>query len=287
MDSMTAFASLEEALPVGRLAWDLRGVNHRFLDISLRLPEGFRSIEVACRDRLKAALRRGKCELTLRFERDGAQAASLLVDESRLDDVLAACRGVAERWTGESRIDPLAVLAWPGIVVEPRSVSDVPGEAALALLDRVIEDFRACRRREGLQITAMIEARCERAMAEVDALRRAMPELMAAHRRRLESRLAELQAGFDEGRLEQEMAVLAQRSDVEEELDRIEAHIAEVRRLLAAAEPVGRRLDFLMQELNREANTLASKAVSLETTRAAVELKVVIEQMREQVQNVE
>ena len=285
MDSMTAFASLEEVLPAGRLAWDLRGVNHRFLDINLRLPEGFRAIEADCRERLKAALRRGKCELTLRFERAAAETASLVVDEARLDDVLSACRRVGERWPGESRIDPLAVLAWPGIVVEP--VTEVPTGAALALLDRVIEDFRAGRRREGTQIAALIDARCERAVDEVARLRRALPGMLAAHRQRLESRLSELQAGFDEGRLEQEMALLAQRSDVDEELDRIEAHVVEVRRLLGVEGPVGRRLDFLMQELNREANTLASKAVSLETTRAAVELKVVIEQMREQVQNVE
>ncbi len=286
MDSMTAFANLEESLPAGRLAWDLRGVNHRFLDISLRLPEGFRSIEAACHERLKAALRRGKCELTLRFERDGSETAALVIDEVRLADVLAACRGVAERWSGESRLDPLAVLAWPG-VVEPRVAAGVPTEAALDLLDRVLEDFCRCRRREGRQIATLIEARCERAVAEVGALRQALPELLAAHRRRLESRLSELRDGFDEGRLEQEMAVLAQRSDVEEELDRIETHVAEVRRLLAAEGPVGRRLDFLMQELHREANTLGSKASSIETTRAAVELKVVIEQMREQVQNVE
>ncbi len=291
MDSMTAYASLDEVLSSdgGRIAWELRGVNHRYLDLTLRLPEGFRPIEAECRRRLRSRLRRGKCELSLRYVPGPLAGRGLDIDEERLDAVLAACRRVADRWSGgDAGLDPLAVLAWPGIVADRAESADAEVQgAALEMLDRLVEDFRRCRRREGGQIEAMLERRCVALLDEVAALRRSLPDLLAAHRKRLEARLAELQGGFDEGRLEQEMALLAQRSDVGEELDRIEAHVGEVRRLLGVDEPVGRRLDFLMQELNREANTLASKATSIETTRSALELKVIVEQMREQIQNVE
>ncbi len=286
MDSMTAFATAEQGVPGGRLVWEVRGVNHRFLDLSLRLPEGFRGLEGRCREYLRQRLRRGKCELTLRYQHDDPAATDITLDEQRLEALLAVCQRL-QRCAEATQPDALTLLSWPGVIRENAPDSERLHDQVMALLVRLVDEFCRARATEGQAIAALLETRCHLLQDEVDRVRARLPALLAAQRQRLEDRLSALTAAFDADRLEQEMVIMAQRSDVAEELDRLEAHLVEVRRLCVSAEPVGRRLDFLMQELNREANTLASKSLSLATTQAAVEMKVLIEQMREQIQNIE
>ncbi len=286
MEGMTAFATAEMSLPEGRLLWEVRGVNHRYLDLSLRLPDAFRGIEGACRQYLRDSLRRGKCDISLRYLPDNVTSGAMSIDNERLDALLVVCHQLQQR-AGVAAVEPLALLSWPGVVKESLPLNSDSHAQAMALLAQVMKEFCRARAAEGAMIADLIAKRCTLLQAQVDQVRTVLPAVLMTQRQRLLARLEELNAGFDEARLEQEMVILAQRSDVAEELDRLDAHIAEVNRLRVLAEPVGRRLDFLMQELNREANTLASKSLSLATTAAAVEMKVLIEQMREQIQNVE
>ena len=285
--SMTAFARCEAADDLGRLAWELRSVNHRYLEVSARLPEELRALEPGVRERVAARVGRGKLECNLRYQPAEAGGAPVEVDETQLDRLLEACRVVERRLTPAARLSALELLRWPGVVREPQRDAGALMERALGLLEQALEELVSTRQREGAQIRELLLARSEAMSEQVTAVRARLPEVRARLREKLENRLAELPAPADPGRLEQELVFLAQRMDVDEELDRLEAHIEEVRRVLDRKEPVGRRLDFLMQELNREANTLGSKSSDADTTRASVELKVLIEQMREQVQNVE
>jgi len=285
--SMTAFARRETDLEAGNLCWELRSVNHRYLEIGLRLPDELRAIEAVARERINARLGRGKVDCNCRYKPVISGAIALDVDPGNLDRLLDACRLVADRLPQPAALSPLELLRWPGVVRE-RVVDNTPLIAgAMALLDETLEELLACREREGEQIRNMLLARCDAMAAQVGHVRTLVPDIRDGLRRKLESRLAELEVPVEPGRLEQELVLQIQKIDVAEELDRLESHIAEVRRVLAGDEPVGRRLDFLMQELNREANTLGSKSVVVATTNVSVELKVLIEQMREQVQNVE
>ena len=269
--SMTAFARVEGAGAHGTLSWELRSVNHRYLEPHLRLPEAFRDLEGAVREALRQGLSRGKVECTLRFAEENA-GQRLQVDENRARQLVAAAEQVAALIQQPAPLNPLEVLAWPGVLVADVADPQALNAAALQLFEQALGELK-----NGLDdITA-----------EVAALRGLIPEMLANQRQKIETRFAEMRAEVDPQRLEQELVLLAQKSDVAEELDRLATHVAEVRRVLKAGGAAGRRLDFLMQELNREANTLGSKAFDPRSTQAAVNLKVLIEQMREQVQNIE
>lgn len=286
--SMTAFARQEREGDWGVLTWELRSVNHRYLEVSLRLPDELRGLEAAVRERAGRRLGRGKLDCNLRFRPAPRRAADLQLDEQLLAQVLAASEQIRARLPPPAPVpSPLDVLRWPGVIQE--EVRDlVPlADAALNLFDEALAELVATREREGAQILGLLGARLDAMEPLVADARARIPEILGRIRDKLRTRVAELVAAPDADRLEQELAYLAQKMDVDEELDRLTGHIAEMRRVLTLAEPVGRRLDFLMQEFNREANTLGSKSADVETTRVSVELKVLIEQMREQIQNVE
>ena len=284
--SMTAFARCEQAGPFGTLCWELRSVNHRYLEPHLRLPESFRELEGAVREALRQGLSRGKVECTLRFVEEGA-GQRLQVDEARTRQLLAAARQVAALIAQPAPLNPLDVLAWPGVLVADVADPQALNAAALALFQEALQQLRECRQREGGELARLLGERLDAMQDEVAALREQVPHMLANQRQKILDRCAELQVELDAQRLEQELVLLAQKSDVAEELDRLITHIGEVRRVLKAGGAAGRRLDFLMQELNREANTLGSKAFDPRSTQCAVNLKVLIEQMREQVQNIE
>ncbi len=286
--SMTAFARSQSEQDGADLTWELRSVNHRYLEVFVRLPEELRGLEPTVRERVAARLGRGKLECVLRCRwGTAAGAASLELDHDRLKAVLEACREIETRSAEATSPGVMDLLRWPGVVREPEPDTGAAQQQALALLNQALDDLVATRQREGAQIKALLEARLEGIAAQSARARERLPEVRRRARERLQARLEELQAKVDQDRLEQELVMLLQKLDVDEELDRLDGHVNEVRRVLERDEPVGRRLDFLMQEFNREANTLGSKSPDSETTAAAVELKVLIEQMREQVQNVE
>ncbi|MDH0623416.1 YicC family protein [Pseudomonas indoloxydans] len=284
--SMTAFARHEQATAHGTLSWELRSVNHRYLEPHLRLPEAFRDLEGAVREALRQGLSRGKVECTLRFAEENA-GKQLQVDSERARQVIAAAEQVAALIQQPAPLNPLEVLAWPGVLVADSADPQALNAAALKLFDQALSELKAGRAREGAELAKLLNERLDSILEEVAALRELVPQMLAGQRQKIETRFAEMQAELDPQRLEQELVLLAQKSDVAEELDRLSTHVSEVRRVLKAGGAAGRRLDFLMQELNREANTLGSKAFDPRSTQAAVNLKVLIEQMREQVQNIE
>lgn len=277
--SMTAFARVEQAGTHGTLSWELRSVNHRYLEPHLRLPDAFRDLEGAVREALRQGLSRGKVECTLRFAEETA-GKSLQVDQERARQLVAAAEGVAALIRQPAPLDPLAVLAWPGVLVADSADPQALNAAALEAFGQALEQLKAGRSREGLELAKLLNDRLDAMLVEVGNLRELVPTMLANQRQKILDRFAELKAELDPQRLEQELVLLAQKSDV--------ADVGgEVRRVLKAGGAAGRRLDFLMQELNREANTLGSKAFDPRSTQAAVNLKVLIEQMREQVQNIE
>lgn len=284
--SMTAFARVEQAGTHGTLSWELRSVNHRYLEPHLRLPDAFRDLEGAVREALRQGLSRGKVECTLRFAEETA-GKSLQVDQERARQLVVAAEGVAALIRQPAPLDPLAVLAWPGVLVADSADPQALNAAALEAFGQALEQLKAGRSREGLELAKLLNDRLDAMLVEVGNLRELVPTMLANQRQKILDRFAELKAELDPQRLEQELVLLAQKSDVAEELDRLATHVGEVRRVLKAGGAAGRRLDFLMQELNREANTLGSKAFDPRSTQAAVNLKVLIEQMREQVQNIE
>ena len=285
--SMTAFARREQPSAWGAITWELRSVNHRYLETTLRLPEALRGLESPARERIGAALSRGKVEGTLKLQAAGAAAAAITLNfplVERLLDVAAELEHQMGPGTGLRLID---VLRWPGVVNETEPDLDEIRAAVLGALDAALAELIATREREGQRTADLLRQRCEAVRSQVARVRARRPEVLARWRDKLLSRLADIPADADAGRLEQELVLIAQRLDVDEELDRLDTHLDEIQAVFERPEPVGRRLDFLMQELNREANTLSSKAADADTTRAAVELKVLIEQMREQIQNIE
>ncbi|MEX2499752.1 MAG: YicC/YloC family endoribonuclease [Wenzhouxiangellaceae bacterium] len=286
--SMTAYASRSDAATAGQLAWKLKSVNQRYLDLSLRLPEEFRSLEPDIRERFKQRFSRGKIEINLRYQPDpAAEAATLELNEPLARSLLQRLEQLQSLAGSTSEQDLSRLLSWPGMILEQRPDFDAERVRALELLDRCIEDLAAARAQEGRAIAAMLEPRLQGVLEQVAHVREHLPAVREALKARFDERLAGLSEDVEPGRLEQEIVLQLTRMDVDEELDRLDAHVAEIRRVIELDEPVGRRLDFLMQELNREANTLGSKSVAAETTGVAVELKVLIEQMREQIQNVE
>ena len=283
---MTAFARSEQAGTHGTLSWEIRSVNHRYLEPHLRLPEAFRDLEGQVRDALRKGLSRGKVECTLRFAEE-SQRSSLQVDRERASQLIAAAESVAALIRQPAAIDPLQVLGWPGVLVADAADPQALNQSALELFHTALAQLKEGRRREGAELAKLLEERLDSILAEVATLREQVPQMLAAQRQKILDRFNEMAAELDPQRLEQEMVLLAQKSDVAEELDRLSTHVGEVQRVLKAGGAAGRRLDFLMQELNREANTLGSKAFDPLSTQAAVNLKVLIEQMREQVQNIE
>jgi uncharacterized protein (TIGR00255 family) len=285
--SMTAFARREARADWGTAVWELRSVNHRYLEVAVRLPEDQRGIEPEVRARLAERLRRGKVECGLRVAPGPGSVGPLRINRALAEQVARASREVDQLLYNPAPVHSLDVLRWPGVLETEAPDADALAAALLELLDQALVELVATRAREGDRIRGFIEARLGEMEPIIARVRERAPGLVSAGRDRLRQRLADLRAEVDGQRLEQELALLAQRMDVSEELDRLSLHVDEVRRVLREGGTVGRRLDFLMQELNREANTLGSKSGDPDTTRAAVDLKVLIEQVREQVQNVE
>ncbi len=285
--SMTAFAHLECKHEFGSLTWEIRSVNHRYLDISTRLPEDLRSLEQATRDKVAEKIKRGKLDCTLRYKADAAVQTEILINHDYARAVIKAGEELAGMLASAAPIRPLEILRWPGVMKEPDKDFTPVEAAALTQLETALEDLIATRQREGQRTAELLERRCEEIAALVKQVRERRVDVLAAIRNKMATKLADLQVKVDQDRLEQELVMIAQRMDVEEELERLETHIKEVRQVLKKKAPAGRRLDFLMQELNREANTLGSKSADSATTQASVDLKVLIEQMREQIQNIE
>ncbi|MDJ0739371.1 MAG: YicC/YloC family endoribonuclease [Gammaproteobacteria bacterium] len=285
--SMTAFARQQGHGEHGELTWEVRSVNHRYLEATVRLPEDLRAIEPQVRERVTARLGRGKVECNLRFKAVSSAGSELQINTRLVDQVLAAADQMAHRLHSSHNPSVMDILRWPGVMeTAEQDFTPVQG-AALALFDEALDTLVATREREGERLRGLITQRVDAMRGQVDVARERMPAVIDAVRERLRARLQEVAENLDSDRVEQEMALLAQRLDIDEEMDRLRTHLDEVTRVLDQNEPVGRRLDFLMQELNREANTLGSKSADSETTAVSVEMKVLIEQMREQVQNIE
>ena len=285
--SMTAFARKELKAPWGTLAWELRSVNHRYLEISPRLPDTLRDLENPVREKLRQSLDRGKVECTLRLKTENSVPTTLELNEDFVRQLLEASQRL-NAITGQSaNLSTATLLQWPGVVQTPETDQSEIQQAALALLENTLAEFIANREREGSTLQQIILGRLEKVEEQVALVRTELPAILQAQRERLITRVNEICANPDKERLEQELVFMAQKADVDEELDRLTTHVKEVRRSLKQGGACGRRLDFLMQELNREANTLGSKSVHTLSTQVAVELKVLIEQMREQIQNIE
>jgi uncharacterized protein (TIGR00255 family) len=283
--SMTAFASAERATASGTLGCELRAVNHRFLELGARLPEELRTLEPALRERVAARVARGKIDLTFRLR--APEGGDVLQVNPRLIAQLSELALDLQPRFPSLRVELTDLLQFPGVLQSTGGDAEALQADALALLDQVLDEFVAAREREGTNLAAVIRERVDAIAARAADVRALMPVIRAGQRSKLQARLADLAQPADPGRLEQELVLWLQKLDVDEELDRLDSHVIEIRRVLAQREPVGRRLDFLLQEFNREANTLGSKSVDVRTSQAAVDLKVLIDQVREQIQNIE
>ncbi len=286
--SMTAFASVESSQEFGRLVWELRTVNHRYQECFLRLPEEFRPLEPVFREQISAVINRGKLDGNLKYHPSSGFAGSNLKLNNELASSLLAMHAELAELSGEqSPANAMGLLRWPGVVEEQTGDIQPMRDAAVELLQQAVDELSAMRGREGEKLYAVMRERLDGIEQIINDVTAWLPEIRSQIREKLLGRIGQLNQPLDEGRMEQEVAFLAQKLDVDEELDRLKMHLGETRRVLKLDEPVGRRLDFLMQEFNREANTLSSKSADSRTSKAAVDLKVLIEQMREQVQNVE
>jgi uncharacterized protein (TIGR00255 family) len=289
--SMTGFARRELQAPWGTLSCEIRSVNHRYLEPIIRLPESLRALEVAVRDQCRKQLQRGKVEVNIQLNVNAASPDTLALNQTLIEQLAQAANTVtqaaADQNTQVAPIDPLRLLQWPGVIEQQNIDNDVIEASAKTLLADTLALLIEHRAREGVELQGLIEQRLVAISEYVDNVRQQMPEILQAQHVKLQQRLQDLQLEVEPERLAQEVAILANKVDVEEELDRLSTHIGEVRHILSQKGAIGRRLDFMMQELNREANTLSSKAIHTDTTNAAVSLKVLIEQMREQIQNIE
>ena len=272
---------------MGTLTWELRAVNHRYLDVQFKLPDEMRPWEQNFRKQVSAALNRGKVECALHFRRAFNQQNEIEINTELVELIGTRIKEMSAELPATGAVNPFDVMRWPGVVQQPELDAEPLSAEATKVLDAALEAIRSMRSSEGSRIDEMLASRCSDIEAISKSVRARMPDVLEAARTKQRERIEKLDVDADPSRLETELALIAQKLDVDEELDRLDSHIVEIRDVLQRDEPVGRRLDFLMQELNREANTLASKSNDTETTKAAVELKVLIEQMREQVQNVE
>ena len=287
LHSMTGFARESVETALGTLTWEIRAVNHRYLDVQFKLPEDLRPKEQAFRQQASAVLGRGKVECGLFFRRATDQKTEMQIDTDLVELIGARISEVSAKLPATAAVNPVEILRWPGVMQQPEIDAEPLFDEASALLDTTLHAIDSMRLSEGQRIAEMLESRCVEIAAIATTVRTRMPEVLAASRLKQKARIEKLDVEADPARLEVELALIAQKIDVDEELDRLESHLVEIRDALGDEKPVGRRLDFLMQELNREANTLGSKSADTETTKAAVDLKVLIEQMREQIQNVE
>lgn len=285
--SMTGFARRERQGPWGTLVCELRTVNHRYLETSLRLPDELKSLDNEARQAIAAALRRGKVDTSLYLKASAGAQRSLELDPLLLAELLARLAEVRARLPEPGAVSPLELLRWPGVIREAELDARPLLVAALELLREALGELNEMRYREGQRIRELLLTRCGAMRAQVQLVKARLPEVSQRLRERIVERISQLGVPPDTERLEQELVLYAHKMDVDEELDRLSGHLEEIAGVLDSSEPAGRRLDFLMQELNREANTLSSKSQDSETTRAAVDMKVTIEQMREQVQNIE
>lgn len=286
--SMTAFARTEQNYDFGTLTWELRSVNHRFLDMNLRLPEDLRGLEQGVRETINSKLKRGKVDANLRYKISAdVEAVPIEIDEAFIASLLKASNKISKQIKVAVTTDPLGILRWPGAIREQERDWTPVEQAAKQQLAVTLDQLISTRDREGQRTADMLLQRCDGITELVADVRKRRPEVLQYIRAKAEAKIADLQVQVDQNRFEQELVMIAQRMDVDEELDRLDAHIAETKDVLTQGGAVGRRLDFLMQEFNREANTLSSKSADAATTKAAVDIKVLIEQMREQVQNIE
>ncbi|MCG7538864.1 YicC family protein [Pseudoalteromonas sp. CO348] len=283
--SMTAYARKEVKGDWGTGVWEIRSVNQRYLETFIRAPEQFRGLEPVIRERLRKHLQRGKVEVFLKFTANPAHVGQLTVNESLAKQLVESAKWLQSQSGGD--INPVDILRWPGVMEAEEVDLDTVNSELLGGFDELIEDFKAARASEGENLETMLTTRLEGILEQVAIVEGYMPEVTKWQREKLSQKLEELKTDIDEGRLEQELIYLAQKQDVAEELDRLKSHVKETHKILKKGGACGRRLDFMMQEFNRESNTLASKSINSDITNAAVELKVLIEQMREQIQNIE
>ncbi|MFY2509981.1 YicC/YloC family endoribonuclease [Vibrio pectenicida] len=285
--SMTAYARKEVKGEWGNAVWEIRSVNQRYLETYFRLPEQFRGLEPVLRERFRKRLARGKVECALRFEANPAAKGELSINETLATQVINAANQVMTMTGDDNRLNPFQIMNWPGVMETSEQDMDSVNRDLLAAFDDAISEFIDARGREGDNMKALIEQRLSAITEEVVKVRARMPEIIEWQRERLFSKFEEAKVELDPSRVEQELILLAQKSDVAEELDRLDSHVKEANNILKKGGACGRRLDFMMQEFNRESNTLASKSISTDITASGVELKVLIEQMREQIQNIE
>ncbi|MGC6335270.1 YicC/YloC family endoribonuclease [Pasteurella multocida] len=284
--SMTAFARLEIKQDWGDAVWEIRSVNQRYLETFFRLPEQFRGLENTLREKLRQKLTRGKIECTLRIDNKKQAATEIHLNKAFALQVIQSLQWIKQQ-AGEGEIHLNDVLRYPSVVEVPEQDLDLISQQLLSAFDSLLTEFIAMRAREGEKLNTLLQQRLDAAEVEANKVRSKMPKILQWQRDRLLQRFDEIHLQVDPQRVEQEMVLLAQRVDVAEELDRLQLHVKETKAILQKGGAVGRKLDFMMQELNRESNTLASKSISTEVTNSAVELKVLIEQMREQIQNLE
>ncbi|WP_221075336.1 YicC/YloC family endoribonuclease [Agarivorans aestuarii] len=283
--SMTGYARHQLKGDWGSATWEIRSVNQRYLETYWRMPEQFRSLEPVLRDKIRKALQRGKVECNLRFEADQASRGELQLNKALAEQLIQNAEWVQQQAGGQ--INPVDILRWPGVMETPEQDADAISKELLAGWQEALTAFIESRASEGANTAVMITTRLDKITEQVAFVREQMPAVMQWQRERLKTRLADVIDELDPQRIEQEMIMVAQKIDVAEELDRLDSHVSETQKILKKGGACGRRLDFMMQEFNREANTLASKSINAEITQAAVELKVLIEQMREQIQNLE
>ena len=283
---MTAFSRHEIKGDWGNAVWEIRSVNQRFLETYFRLPEQFRSIEPVLRERFRKQLNRGKVECNLRFNANPGEKSNLSMNTALAENLLKHANWINEQ-TLNSQINPLEIMRWPGVMEAEESDMNAIQAEILAGFDQALEDFIVARAGEGTNMKVLIEQRLDGIVEQADIVKGHMPEIIAWQRKRITDKFADANIELESSRVEQELVLLAQKMDVDEEIDRLFSHVKETRSILKKGGAQGRRLDFMMQEFNREANTLGSKSINADITNSAVELKVLIEQMREQIQNIE
>ncbi len=285
--SMTAYGRTEETNEIGHVVWEIRTVNHRYLEVSIRLPEEFRMLEARIREHISNKLNRGKVDCTLRFDANEISHNGFSLNTTLAKNIIQSAQSIQSSMSNPAAISAMDILRWPGVINRDMVDAELISAPLLQQLDITLEHVMETRTGEGQKLRSMIIERCDSIAALLEVFKEKLPQVQQMLRERLMRKARELSVELDNERLEQEILLLVQKSCVTEELDRLEAHLEEVRHVLQKDEPVGRRLDFLMQELNREANTLGSKAANLDYTNTSVDLKVFIEQMREQIQNIE
>jgi uncharacterized protein (TIGR00255 family) len=287
LKSMTAFARVEENHAIGSFVWEARSINHRYLEVGFRLPEELRSSEFDLRRQVQKLLSRGKVDCTFRLKVTAASDVQLSVNEILLDRLLEQTQILRKKVPDIEAPNAIELLNWPGVTEQAQIDQAELTKSAKQLFDQAIKSLIENRKMEGERMHELIAQRGRQLKRLVESVRERRPEVLSTIRKKLMMRIEEMKVEMDSNRFEQELVMIAQKLDVDEELDRLDSHLTEIEDVLASSKPVGRRLDFLMQELNREANTLSSKSADIVTTQAAVDMKVNIEQMREQVQNIE